>query len=334
MKILFLLFALFATLFGDKILTIATYNVENLFDLEKNGTEYDEYIPNGSSNWNQRTYKIKLENISQVIKDINADIIALQEIENLQALIDLRFALKQKGLYYEHYAIADKKNTTVKVAMLSKIPLMYTKEVVVTWTQEHRNILEAKLKIENHELYIFVNHWKAKSGPESKRVVSAKTLKKRIEEIGYDKNIILLGDFNSDYEEYIKFAKKRQLNDTDGITGINHILGTINQKESASKISYTKDSFYNLWYDAEEENRFTHTYKNEKEALDNILVSQSLIQNKEFFYIKNSISNFNKDYLIDKKGVKRWEISQGSVKKHKGKGYSDHLPIVAKFIIK
>lgn len=334
MKILFLLFALFATLFGDKILTIATYNVENLFDLEKNGTEYDEYIPNGSSNWNQRTYKIKLENISQVIKDINADIIALQEIENLQALIDLRFALKQKGLYYEHYAIADKKNTTVKVAMLSKIPLMYAKEVVVTWTQEHRNILEAKLKIENHELYIFVNHWKAKSGPESKRVVSAKTLKKRIEEIGYDKNIILLGDFNSDYEEYIKFAKKRQLNDTDGITGINHILGTINQKESASKISYTKDSFYNLWYDAEEENRFTHTYKNEKEALDNILVSQSLIQNKEFFYIKNSISNFNKDYLIDKKGVKRWEISQGSVKKHKGKGYSDHLPIVAKFIIK
>lgn len=334
MKILFLLFALFATLFGDKILTIATYNVENLFDLEKNGTEYDEYIPNGSSNWNQRTYKIKLENISQVIKDINADIIALQEIENLQALIDLRFALKQKGLYYEHYAIADKKNTTVKVAMLSKIPLMYTKEVVVTWTQEHRNILEAKLKIENHELYIFVNHWKAKSGPESKRIVSAKTLKKRIEEIGYDKNIILLGDFNSDYEEYIKFAKKRQLNDTDGITGINHILGTINQKESASKISYTKDSFYNLWYDAQEENRFTHTYKNEKEALDNILVSQSLIQNKEFFYIKNSISNFNKDYLIDKKGVKRWEISQGSVKKHKGKGYSDHLPIVAKFIIK
>lgn len=322
-----------ASLFGDKILKIATYNVENLFDLQKSGYEYSEYVPNGSSEWNQKNYKIKLKNIAQVIKDIDADIIALQEIESLQALLDLRFALKQNGLYYEHYAIADKKNTTVKVAILSKIPFLYSKELSVTQTYEYRNILETKFKIDDKELYIFVNHWKSKSGPESMRVISAKTLKNRITEIGYDKNIVLLGDFNSDYEEHLKFVKKRNHNDTDGITGINHILGTINQRNYSSYLNYTKNSFYNLWYDANEENRYTYIYKGKKEALDSILISQSLLGKKGIFYINKSVTNFNKEYLFKKSNINRWEISRAKVRKHKGKGYSDHLAIVAKFKI-
>lgn len=322
-----------ASLFGDKILKIATYNVENLFDLQKSGFEYSEYVPNTPLEWNQKNYKIKLKNIAQVIKDIDADIIALQEVESLQALLDLRFALKQSGLYYEHYAIADKKNTTVKVAILSKIPFLYSKELSVTQTYEYRNILETKFKIDDKELYIFVNHWKSKSGPESMRVISAKTLKNRITEIGYDKNIVLLGDFNSDYEEHLKFVKKRNHNDTDGITGINHILGTINQRNGTSYLNYTKNSFYNLWYDTNEENRYTYIYNGKKEALDSILISQSLLDKKGIFYINKSVTNFNKEYLFKKNKINRWEISSAKVRKHKGKGYSDHLAIVAKFKI-
>ncbi|MDD5401495.1 MAG: endonuclease/exonuclease/phosphatase family protein [Sulfurimonas sp.] len=334
MKLLPLLFLLFTTLFGDKTLTIASYNVENLFDLDKSGLEYEEYIPNTSSDWNQRNYKIKLENIARVIKEIDADIIALQEVESLQALIDLRFTLKQNGLYYQYYSIADKKNTTVKVALLSKIPFVYSKELSVTQTDEHRNILETKFKIDDKDLYLFINHWKSKSGPESQRIISAKTLMKRVDEIGFDKNIILLGDFNSDYEEHLKFARKRNLNDTDGKTGINHILGTINQQNRASHVNFAKDSFYNLWYDAEPEKRYTYIFKDEKEAMDNILVSQSLLNSKEISYINRSITNFDKEYLFKKGNINRWEISHARVKKHKGKGYSDHLPIVAKFSVK
>lgn len=334
MKFLPLLLLLFTTLFGDKTLTIASYNVENLFDLDKSGLEYDEYIPNDSSDWNQRNYKIKLENIAQVIKEINADIIALQEVESLQALIDLRFALKQNGLYYQYYSIADKKNTTVKVALLSKIPFVYSKELSVTQTDEHRNILETKFKIDDKDFYLFINHWKSKTGPESKRIISAKTLMKRVDEIGFEKNIILLGDFNSDYEEHVKFARKRNLNDTDGKTGINHILGTINQQNKASHVNFAKDSFYNLWYDTKEEKRYTYIFKGEKEAMDNILISQSLLNSKEISYINGTITNFEKEYLFKKSNINRWEISRAKVKKHKGKGYSDHLPVIAKFSIK
>jgi endonuclease/exonuclease/phosphatase family metal-dependent hydrolase len=332
-KFAVLLLMLFTTLFGGKILKIATYNVENLFDLEKSGYEYSEYVPNTSSEWNQKNYKIKLHNIAHVIKEIDADIIALQEIESLQALRDLRFALKQNGLYYQYYSIADKKNTTVKVAILSKIPFVYSKEVTVTSTYRYRNILETKFKIESKELFVFVNHWKSKVGPESMRIISAKALRNRISEIGFDKNIILLGDFNSDYEEYERFKRKREHNDTDGKTGINHVLKSVNQNQTASHVKYIKENFYNLWYDTDSDNRYSYIFKGKKEALDNILISQSLLDKKDISYIDESITNFDKEYLFKKKSIYRWQISQARVRKHKGKGYSDHLPVIAKFNI-
>jgi len=329
------LLAIFITFaFGDKTLTIATYNVENLFDLTKGDYRYKEYKPNGKSLWNKKNYKIKLQNLSHVIKDIDADIIALQEIGSLQALKDLRFTLKQKGLYYQYYDIADKKPTAIKVAILSKVPFIYSKELSVTKSYKHRNILEVKLKVDSKDLYIFVNHWKSKAGPESMRVISAKKLINRVKEIGYDKNIILLGDFNSDYEEYIKFKRKRKHNDTSGKTGINHILKTLKQTQRADKVKYTKNNFYNLWYDTKTQNRYSYIFRGKKEALDNILVSQSLLNKKDISYIQNSIKNLDKKYLFKKKNIYRWQTTNGRIRKHKGKGYSDHLAVIAKFVVK
>ncbi|WP_241856039.1 endonuclease/exonuclease/phosphatase family protein [Sulfurimonas lithotrophica] len=312
---------------------IATYNVEALFDLEKKGYKYKEYKPNSKSLWNKKNYNIKLNNISKVIKDIDADIIALQEVHSLQALKDLRLKLKQNGLYYKYFTIADKKDSAIKVALLSKIPFVYAKEINVTSTYKYRNILEVKFKVENQEFYLFNNHWKSKSGPESMRMVSAKALRDRIEKIGYDKNIILLGDFNSHYEENKLFIKNRKHNDTNGKTGINDILRTKYQIKNAKNTKYKKNSFYNLWYDTNLEERYSYIFKGEKEALDNILVSQSLLNNKGMSYKDNSIKNFSKDYLMYKgKYPYRWQVSKARVPKHKGKGYSDHLAVIATFI--
>jgi predicted extracellular nuclease len=333
-KYFLLLVVLWTTLFGDKTLIIATYNVENLFDLQKKGYKYKEYEPNTKSNWNQRTYKIKLQNITKVIKDIDADIIALEEIHSLQALKDLRFTLKQDGLYYEYFKIADKKDTAVNVAFLSKYPFTYAKELSVTSTYKYRNILESKFKIDGNDLYMFINHWKAKSGPESMRIISAKALRKRINEVGYDKNIVLLGDFNSDYEEYIKFKKNRKLNDTNSNTGINHVLRTIKQTTKAKDVKYEKENFYNLWYDADADNRYSYIFKGKKEALDNILISQSLLDKTGISYIDDSITNLDSDYLFKKNRIYRWQVSRSRIPRHKGEGYSDHLPVIAKFRVK
>ncbi|MFT7859354.1 MAG: endonuclease/exonuclease/phosphatase family protein [Sulfurimonas sp.] len=309
---------------------IATYNVENLFDLQKSGHEYKEYIPYTHSAWNKRNYKIKLRNLSKVIKDIDADIIALQEIESKQALDDLRYRLKRDGLYYQYAKIADRKDTTIKVAILSKLPFVYTKELVVGYSYAFRNILEAKLKFNDQELYIFVNHWKSKAGPESMRIAYAKTLKKRIKELG-DKNIIALGDFNSNYNEYKTFKRKRRLNDTDGITGINHILGTINYQNDAKAVQLKKDQLYNLWYDTAEKDRYSYIYRGKHETLDNILVSKALVDRKGLDYKPGTIRSLKNSYLFKGKYIYRWQTTRGKYRRHKGKGYSDHLPLTAEF---
>jgi predicted extracellular nuclease len=333
-KFLTLLFILLSTLYGGNELRIATYNVEALFDLEKKGFKYKEYQPYSKSLWNKKNYNIKLDNIARVIKDIDADIIALQEIHSLQALKDLRLKLKQNGLYYKYYKIADKKDSAIKVAVLSKIPFIYAKELSVSNSFRYRNIQELKFKIGNTTFYLFNNHWKSKSGPESMRMLSAKKLCQRVKEIGYDKNIILLGDFNSHYEENILFIRNRKHNDTNGRTGINDILGTKYQKERASDLKYEKNSFYNLWYDAKKEDRYSYVFRGKKEALDNILVSQSLIDNKGFDYKKESIKNLSEDYMLYRGQYPyRWKISKSRIPKHKGEGYSDHLPVIAIFVL-
>jgi len=322
------------TLFGDSNLKIATYNVENLFDLKKDGYEYKEYIPNNFSNWNRKNQHIKIVNIAKVIKGIDADIIAIEEIESKEVLKSLRQELKKQGLYYKYYKIADKKNTTVKVALLSKISFIYAKEISVTSSYKYRNILEVKFKIKGQYLYLFVNHWKAKSGAESKRIISAKVLKNRIDEIGIDKNIILLGDFNSDYEEYIKFKRKRRLNDTGGKTGINHILRSIKQTRKVSKTKLKEGNFYNLWYDVNVKDRYTYVFRGKKEALDNILISQSLLKKKGIFYKERTLEIYKPKYLIKRNKPFRWQMTRKKPHKHKGKGYSDHFAIFASFIIK
>jgi endonuclease/exonuclease/phosphatase family metal-dependent hydrolase len=333
LRVLALILACMAFLYGENTLRIASYNVENLFDLYKGGYEYKEYIPYGKSRWNKENYRKKLKNIARVIADIDADIIALQEIESARALKDLKTAIKNAGVYYPYAKIANRKNTTIKVAILSKKPFVHNKEIEIDKTFRFRNILEVKFNIDGHELYIFNNHWKSKAGPESMRLKSALRLKQRIKQIGFDKYIILLGDFNSDYEEYKKFLRKRKHNDTNGKTGINHILNTLEQNKSSSKVTHAKNSFYNLWYDVEPEERFGYVYKGKKETLDNILISQSLLFNKHFHYIHQSMHSFRPTYLYKKNKVYRWQTSRGNPRIHRGKGYSDHLPLIAEFTI-
>ena len=313
------------------MLKIATYNVENLFDLQKTGYEYKEYIPYSTSRWNKKNYAKKLNNLAKVIKDIDADILALQEIESLQALKDLRYTLKRHGLYYQYFKIANLKNTTVKVAILSKIPFVYAHEIAVTPSYKYRNLLEAKFKINNEDLYVIVNHWKSKAGPESMRVLCAKKLKKRVEELGYDKNIIALGDFNSDYEEYKIFKRKRKHNDTKGITGINHILGTINYTQNAQNTIVSDGEFYNLWYDTAKQNRYTYIFRGKKEALDSILVTKTLLDHKGIEYKTGTIHTLGKNYLFKRNRIYRWQTSRKKPHIHRGRGYSDHLPLIAEF---
>ncbi len=333
MRNLWFLFFLTLSLFGGTTVKVATYNVENLFDLHYDGTEYSEYIPNTIWEWNAETYKNKIRNISKVIVDIDPDIISLTEIESDRALRDLQKELSRKGLYLRYRAIADKKQTSVKTAILSKYPIQ-KREIVVSQNLSTRNILEAKAIVGRKPLYIYVNHWKAKSGPESKRLPYAKALKRRLAQLPPKSDYILTGDFNAHYEEHKSFVKKRRHNDTKGITGINHILATIDKEGKLyTKQSLTQDGNYNLWMELPENQRWSHIFKGKKETLDHIILSPSLIDKQGSHYLEGSFKSFTPEYLFKKKRLFRWQRSRSRPVHHTGKGYSDHLPIFATFYI-
>lgn len=150
------LFLLFFTLFlYANNLKIASYNVENLFDLEANGSEYKEFIPNSDSNWNENIFNIKFANVLKVIEDLDADVIALQEIEN-ENIIKL---LKEKLPQYKYYTFSKYDTSSVGLGFLSKIKILESKNLDFKLKNErYRPILETTFLYDGVEFKIFNNH--------------------------------------------------------------------------------------------------------------------------------------------------------------------------------
>jgi len=317
-----------------KTFKIVSYNVENLFDLTKDRTEYTEYIPNTGHGWNKDIVDIKVTNIAKVIKNLGADIVALQEIESKQALIFLQNKLKKINVDYPYIEIANSKATSVKCAILSKFPIVNKEEIQID-NEFARNILKVTLDIDTNHLILFISHWKSKQGPESQRIVYAKKLKKEIDKLKESIDFILAGDFNSSYNEYETFRDSSSLNDTVGTTGINHILKTIKGSEMVNERilmeQATNEYLYNLWLEINKSRRWSCNFFGKKNSLDSIIVSKGLYDNKGISYVDNSFDKFDPDYLFKKNAVYRWQITENGRGKHLGEGYSDHLPIFAYF---
>ncbi|MBU4463269.1 MAG: helix-hairpin-helix domain-containing protein [Proteobacteria bacterium] len=321
-----------------KTFKVASYNLENLFDLTWDGTEYPEYIPNTGHGWTKDIANIKYTNIARVIKDMGGDVVTLQEVESKKALIRLRDRLKDFGVDYPYLEIADSRATPVKCAVLSKFPIVEKEEIPIN-NKVTRNILKITLDIDGNRIILFINHWKSKQGPESMRIGYAKALRREIDKIEEDVDFILIGDFNSNYNEYKTFRNSGGLNDTGGITGINHILRTIKDSgkdsEMVNEKILTKQAangyLYNLWLEVSKTRRWSYNFFGKKSSPDNIIISKGLYDDKGISYSDNSFNKFQPDYLFKEKAVYRWQRAKKGMGRHLGEGYSDHLPVFAYF---
>ena len=310
---------------------VATYNVENLFDATFDGTEYEEYIP-GKHNWNKRMVDIKLNHTAEVICDLDADILGLQEVENQTIFSALIQKLKSVGCPYKYSAISHKNGASIQVALLSRYPIKKEHDIQVSYSPRVRNILEVEIEVEGKRLTLFINHWKSKAykGYESKRIKYAKALQARIAKLAHSKEYIILGDFNSDYNAYLTLEEK--LNDTHGRTAFNDVLQTKVGKQLVDEsdiLQAKKGVHYSLWNELAIDKRWSHKFYGKKSSLDQIVLPKQMFDGKGIDYINNSFKVFKADYLFTKRGyINRWRYKNG---KHRAKGYSDHLPIFAYF---
>jgi hypothetical protein len=174
-------------------------------------------------------------------------------------------------------------------------------------------------------LRLFVNHWRSKRGPESERIVYARALAKRLAALPPGTEYVVLGDFNSDWDESRTIDPRH--NDTGGRTGINDILRTMRGSKPVRLDTIKSGEHYSLWLDLGIAQRWSHNFFGDKEAIDAIVIPRSLHDGRGWEYVVGSFRVYRPRYLFGRHGaINRWAYRHG---KHQGRGYSDHLPIVA-----
>ena len=237
LRVLFILGLFLSLSFGASNLKIATYNVENLFDDKIDGSEYKDF-KNGS--WGAKQYSHKLNQIATVLLDLDADIIALQEIENEGVLK----ALAQKSGYkYYSFATLDR-FSPVGLGFLSRVSLTKSQKFSPNGVKT-RPILMICVDFDN--LCLFNAHLPAHKNSDLDRKNAAKAL---ITAASNHQKSVVLGDLNSElgYKFLLNDLKgytnlwKIENNALKGKKSIDHILLSDDLLKNAD-LSYKKSSF-------------------------------------------------------------------------------------------
>ena len=312
-----------------KMFTVAFYNVENLFDTKDDpDTDDDEFTPEGSKKWDSEKYLKKLKDLSTVFHSINSrelpEIIGLCEVENKKVLEDLVTTGKlNKGNYgIVHEDSKDKRG--IDVALLYRkeefqylthrsIPVHFKYDT----TSRLRNILYVKGKTGNKETFhLLVNHWKSRSEgqqvTEPKRIYAAVALRKVVDSIFNfepEAKIIIMGDFNDEPTNM----------------SLHSILQANNKQKNANP-----RELYNLMYNNHNLNNIgSYSYKGNWNMLDQIIVSQKVINDKKNYHCDYLSGNIYQDewmmYDNPKVGMLTPNKTYGG-DMYFG-GVSDHLPV-------
>lgn len=348
---------------GPDFLTIASYNPENLWDASSENTntfwqefldtlhpdvrntlprsiQYSDYS-SAQSNWYDiSVLKARSRSfVEALIVSGLPDIVGLQEIESASNQgqvfelpyddsLTLRQKLKLLGYKYILTGFQDRDNpVAVTTAFLSKIPVFPATPVKIDFPQissSARDIQAIETWISGNRVLIFNGHFKSRRSSAEGRNAMARALKARIDEEQArqpETDIIILGDLNAWYYE-------------DAL----RILGsTGNERRMVTEIGHV---FYNLWFELPSEKRWESSYDGELNGLSHMLISDSLYDFHGLQYIEQSFQVIGHEgaarrLLLGANGEPyRWQIQKyrNSVI-HSGKGYSDHLPLVARFRI-
>ncbi|MCF6333613.1 MAG: endonuclease [Draconibacterium sp.] len=309
---------------SSRNLTIAFYNVENLFDLEDEpGKKDEEFLPGSKKKWNEERYTKKLEGLSRVLSSINKnelpEIIGLCEVENSKVVEDLINTGRLANGKYKvvHYESPDFRGIDCALVYRpDEFKVITSFPIKVNFKNEPnyftRDILYVKGETKNgEEFHIFVNHWPSRIGgtekTEPNRIEVATILKSKIDSIqtvDASAEIIVLGDMNDEPS--------------------NNSLAKILM---AQKPEVKNAGFVNLMYPVHENKKGSYLYQENWNMLDNIVVSSNLLDDKGFQCADKRGFVFHKKWMEYKN--KNGEISPN--KTYGGTNYyggiSDHFPV-------
>lgn len=308
---------------GDT-LTIAFWNVENLFDLADDPYKNDdEFALGGVKNVTQDIYDLKLRHCAEVLDDLSADILGLCEVEN-------RFVLEELNRVYEghdygivHHDSPDSRGIDVAlyynpevVKILESRPV----QVIFSSGRPTRDILYVLANFGGQDLHIFVNHWPSNySGLAQaipRRARAAVVLRGAVEKIlkkDPGAEIILMGDFNEDPDHQ----------------NVKKVLGSTLNRQKLGKNGSILVNLMSPIMDVK--NGGTYKYKGEDSVIDQFIVSPGLFDTNGLKFISGSVA------VNDKPGYRQTGKWEGYpfrfwVRTRLLGGYSDHMSVYMKIV--
>lgn len=337
LKYLFLLFSFFSLSTSTsaqskvKAVSVGFYNLENLFDFERDTTIRDyEFTPWGRKAWTEIKYNEKLSNMAYVISQLGVDvtpagvsILGVCEIENKRVLEDLvnQDPIKDRNYQIVHSDSPDRRGIDVGMLYNPKHFSLINHEMHNIEfifddgdTLLTREIMQVNGVLDGDTIHVLVNHWPSRSGGEKKsaprrnRAASkAKEIIDNLKSNNPNAKILLMGDLNDDPT-------------STSTKGILRAKGKIKEVKN-------KDMF-NPMYDPYRRGLGSNAYRDNWSLFDQIIVSPAFLDKTQagYFYYKTSI--FNKKYLIQRSGqYKGYPFRTFSGDKYQG-GFSDHFPVL------
>jgi endonuclease/exonuclease/phosphatase family metal-dependent hydrolase len=320
LPIFFLLLAAKTESAEAKDLYVASWNVENLFDLEDDPqVQFDEdFTPNSPKKWTKERLAIKLKNLSDAIGKMNdgkgPDVLGLCEVENRKVVEMLRNTLAPLGRKYEIVHKDSPSDRGIDCALLydANVFSLADSRFHFVDADKTRDIVEAKLHRDGDDLYVFVNHWPSRRNPEEQRLKAADVLRKRVDEIlaaDPKADIILVGDFNDEPDN-------KSLRD--------------NLRAAPNQGDLPAGAFFDTTAFLAAEKKGSYLYENQWELIDHIIISPGLLDKAGLHWKKGSSQQIIRPQLMYQppypNAVARPSASYTKNDFHKN-GYSDHLAV-------
>lgn len=318
-------------------LSVMSYNVENLFDLEDDpNTQDSEFTPEGEKAWTKQRYSRKLHNIARVIARASGDrwplIVGLVEVENELCVDDLfhQTALAERGYGYCITHSDDPRG--IDVALLYRQDLLSNvthSEYKVSFPTEPerktRNILLVSGLLPNGEqLHTIILHLPSMRGGRSSTQPLRMQVAQRVRtlcdslyrEAGLRKtHFIIMGDMN---------AKPGAIEIREGL-GVMEFPKLPLESKANDELE-----LYNLFTGEGYQGRLgSHCFRGVWSQLDQIIVSRSLLEGDSLSYVWGSAHVYRADFLLEAHALGRAYPRRTYAGSYYKGGISDHLPVLA-----
>ncbi len=301
-------------------LRVMFYNVENLFDVKNDSLKDDEdFLPQGFKHWTFGRYRNKLIAIARVVAAVGdhrlPDLVGLCEVENDSVLFDLTRRTPLGRAAYDYLISSSSDRRGVDVALLyrkERFKLLHSRCIPIRLdSRPTRDILHVTGVLPNADtLDVFVVHFPSRYGgtrqSEPRRRAATMTLRQAVDSLSLVRqhsNLVVMGDFNA----------------------------------SLCETFWTElfpDALLTDLLDSKDD--YSYCYQGDKELLDHLLVSPSLLRSNGATGTSPRLARVVKyPFLLTLDPM--YGISVPFRTYHGPKylgGFSDHLPVVVDLLMK